>query len=158
VEDKMKIIIRPFRPGDIDAVIRLWRECRLVVPENDPAKDIRRKKKEHPELFLVVLADGELVGSVMGGYDGHRGAVNYLAVAPSYQWQGIGRMLMRVLEAKLRKLGCAKINLFVRKSNDAVGAFYRKIGFDRNEVGIPFGKRLSSDNPKRKIPQDILGE
>jgi ribosomal protein S18 acetylase RimI-like enzyme len=150
VEDKMKIKIRTFRPMDKKVVTQLWRECRLVVPENDPAKDIRRKKNEHPELFLVALVNGKLVGSVMGGYDGHRGAVNYLAVAHSCQRQGIGRMLMRTLEAKLRKLGCAKINLFVRKSNQTVGAFYKKIGFDRNEVGVPFGKRLSSDNTKKR--------
>jgi ribosomal protein S18 acetylase RimI-like enzyme len=141
----MKIKIRPYRPGDKKTVIRLWRECRLVMPENDPAKDIRRKQGEHPELFLVAVFNGWLVGAVMGGYDGHRGAVNYLAVAPLYQRQGIGRMLMGELETKLRKLGCAKINLFVRKSNTKVMAFYKKIGFDRNEVGIPFGKRLSSD-------------
>jgi ribosomal protein S18 acetylase RimI-like enzyme len=141
----MKIKIRSFRAGDQKAVVRLWRECALVVPENDPTKDIRRKKNEHSELFLVALADGQLVGTVMGGYDGHRGAVNYLAVEPAFQRQGIGRLLMKTLEAKLRKLGCAKINLFVRKSNAKVGVFYKKIGFDRSKVGIPFGKRLSSD-------------
>ncbi len=146
----MKIEIRPFRPKDEKAVIGLWRECRLVVPENDPAKDIRRKKNEHPELFLVALADGELVGSVMGGYDGHRGAVNYLAVKPAMQRQGIGRKLMAELEAKLNKLGCAKINLFVRVGNAGVGAFYGKIGFGKNKTAIAYEKRLINDGLKNK--------
>jgi ribosomal protein S18 acetylase RimI-like enzyme len=147
---KMKIKIRPYRQSEQRAVIRLWWECGLVVPDNDPAKDIRRKKNEHPELFLVALAEGQPVGAVMGGYDGHRGAVNYLAVKQPLRRRGLGRRLMKTLEAKLRKLGCAKINLFVRKSNAKVGTFYRKIGYGRNAAGIPFGKRLSSDISKKR--------
>lgn len=133
-------------------MVRLWKECGLVVPENDPAKDIQRKMKDHPELFLVALGDGELVGSVMGGYDGHRGAVNYLAVLPTRQRRGIGRMLMAELEGELQKLGCPKINLFVRMSNAAVGSFYGKIGFQLNQVAIAFEKRMIHDGLESDHP------
>jgi ribosomal protein S18 acetylase RimI-like enzyme len=143
----MKVIIRPFRSADTKVVIQLWKDCGLVVPDNDPLKDIKRKKKEHPELFLVALKGKEIVGVLMGGYDGHRGAVNYFAVAPAHQRQGIGRLLMGAVEKKLNRLGCPKINLYVRVSNEPVRVFYEKLGYAQNTAGISFGKRLVLDDP-----------
>ena len=74
--------IRPFQPADEAAVIALWEACKLTRPWNDPRKDIARKLAVQPELFLVGTVDGEIVATVMAGYEGHRGWVNYLAVAP----------------------------------------------------------------------------
>jgi ribosomal protein S18 acetylase RimI-like enzyme len=142
----MKIKIRPFKTNDSKDVIQLWKDCGLVVPDNDPAKDIKRKRKEHPELFLVALDGRRIVGVLMGGYDGHRGAVNYFAVAPDYQRQGIGRLLMTSVEKKLFRLGCPKINLYVRVGNELVMAFYEKHGYSRNTGGISLGKRLVTEN------------
>ncbi len=141
----MKVKIRPFRSTDTKAVIQLWKICGLVVTENDPLKDIKRKRKEHPELFLVALRGKELVGALMGGYDGHRGAVNYFAVAPACQRQGIGWLLMEAVEKKLARLGCPKINLYVRVSNEAVRVFYEKLEYVQNTGAISFGKRLVKD-------------
>ena len=76
-----KISIREFWERDESAVIDLWHRCGLVVPANDPAKDIARKLQVDRDLFLVGIVDNEIVASVMGGYEGHRGWVNYLAVA-----------------------------------------------------------------------------
>ena len=73
---------REYRLEDLDAVIALWTECGLVVPHNNPERDIDRKLKVDPDLFLVGIAGGELVATVMGGYEGHRGWINYLAVRP----------------------------------------------------------------------------
>lgn len=143
----MKVKIRPFRSTDAKVVIQLWKDCGLVVPDNDPLKDIKRKRKEHPELFLVAHKGKELVGVLMGGYDGHRGAVNYFAVSPAYQRQGIGRLLMEAVEKKLTRLGCPKINLCVRVTNEPVRVFYEKLGYAQNTAGISFGKRLVKDDP-----------
>src|SRR4051812_14802250 len=97
--------IRPFHFSDEIAVIDLWRRCALVRPQNDPAKDIRRKLQVQPEMFLVATRDdGKIVGSVMVGYDGHRGWINYLAACPDYRLQGIGRALMNEAERLLRGL------------------------------------------------------
>ena len=137
----MQIEIRAFKSGDEKAVIRLWHDCGLVVPDNDPLKDIQRKQGEHPELFLVAVGDGEIVGTVMGGYEGHRGWVNYLAVAPIQRKTGIGKMLMKDIEARLLKMGCPKINLQVRETNADVRTFYEKIGYAQDKV-ISYGKRL----------------
>ena len=136
--------IRPFELKDEEQVIALWQECKLVVPWNDPKKDIQRKLKVNPELFLVGEVDGDIVGSIMGGYEGHRGWVNYLAVSPSYQNKGYGRQLMNAVEKKLEKMGCAKVNLQVRETNLEVIEFYKAIGYDLDHV-IGMGKRLESD-------------
>jgi len=142
----MAVEIRIYQTNDEAAVVQLWLDCGLVVAENDPHKDIQRKRGEHDELFLVALQEGRLVGAVMGGYDGHRGAVNYLAVHPSVQRQGIGRSLLGTLEKQLRQLGCPKINLYVRVTNAQVRNFYEKLGYFENTQAVSFGKRLMDDS------------
>lgn len=81
--------IRPFRESDQDAVVTLWRECGLVRPWNDPVQDIRRKLGMQRDLFLVGSMDGRLVATIMVGYEGHRGWVNYLAVAADWACPGL---------------------------------------------------------------------
>lgn len=137
--------IRPFNLADSEAVIAVWEACQMTVPWNDPHKDIARKMQVNPELFLVAEGvNGRILGTVMGGYEGHRGWINYLAVSPDCQGQGIGRALMAAVEAKLAALGCAKINLQVRSSNRAVIQFYGHLGYHIDDV-ISLGKRLISD-------------
>ena len=113
---------------------------------SDPRRDIARKLTVQPELFLVAERGGRLVGSAMGGYDGHRGWVNYLAVAPDCQRGGIGRALMQQLEQALTARGCPKLNLQVREGNDAVIAFYERLGYG-NDRTVSLGKRLIPDLP-----------
>ena len=136
--------IRPFETPDEGAVIALWSACGLTVPNNDPAKDVARKLKVLPELFLVGEVDGDVVGSVMGGYDGHRGWVHYLAVHPEHQRRGYGRQVMTELEGSLISMGCPKLNLQIRDTNAEVAQFYAAIGYTE-EPRISFGKRLISD-------------
>ena len=137
--------LRPYQHNDKDELIALWRECGLLAPQNDPSKDIARKLKVDPDLFLVGLIDNKLVASVMGGYEGHRGWVNYLAVKPSQQRKGLGQQLMQEIEILLKQKGCPKINLQVRTSNPSVIAFYQAIGYADDNV-VSFGKRLEQDS------------
>jgi ribosomal protein S18 acetylase RimI-like enzyme len=124
-----------------DGVVELWRKCGLVVPQNDPVVDIQKKVDFQPELFFVALVDGNVIGSIMVGYEGHRGWISYLAVLPCYQKQGYGRKLVEKSIGELEKLGCLKVNLQVRKTNLSVIDFYKHLGFkDDNVVGL--GKRL----------------
>ncbi len=137
--------IRTFRLQDQDAVIRLWKDCGLVNPQNDPAKDIHRKLSIQPALFLIGEdSNGKIIASIMGGYEGHRGWINYLAVHPSCQRRGFARLLMQEIEIRLQEMGCPKINLQVRDSNADVLAFYHAIGYLQDPV-ISFGKRLEQD-------------
>jgi len=138
------MLIRPFARTDRAATIALWRRCELVRPWNDPDRDIDRKLAVDDGLFLVGERDAELVAAMMVGYDGHRGWVNYLAVDPGLQGQGIGRLLMQEAERRLEAIGCPKLNLQVRNENEAVLAFYRALGY-RVDAAVSLGKRLIPD-------------
>jgi ribosomal protein S18 acetylase RimI-like enzyme len=138
--------LREFADADEDAVVELWRRCGLTRPWNDPHKDVARKRRVQRELFLVAERDGAIVGSVMGGYDGHRGWVNYLAVDPALRRAGLGRALMAEVEARLRALGCPKLNLQVRNENREALAFYERLGFSV-DAAVSLGKRLVRDEP-----------
>lgn len=137
--------IRPFQLEDEEAVISLWRRCDLVRPSNDPHKDIRRKLKVRPDLFLVGVLDGRIAASVMAGYEGHRGWLNYLAVAPEHQRRGFARAIVTEAERLLREAGCPKINLQVRTANKGVIEFYRRVGYSVDDV-LSMGKRLERDD------------
>ena len=125
-----------------------WSPCgsaaSLTRPWNDPHKDIRRKLAVRPDLFLVAEVDGAIVGTVMAGYDGHRGWINYLGVNPACRRRGIGRALMDEAERLLRAAGCPKINLQVRTANAEAIEFYRSIAFALDDV-VSMGKRLEAD-------------
>jgi len=140
----MELKIRPFVPSHEEAVVQLWTDCGLVVPWNSPQRDIQRKLKVQADLFLVAGFENRIIATVMVGYEGHRGWINYLAVHPEYQRRGIARRMMDEAEAKLRAIGCPKINLQVRSSNTGVIEFYKKIGFKLDDV-VSFGKRLQPD-------------
>jgi ribosomal protein S18 acetylase RimI-like enzyme len=135
------MVVRTYRETDEEAVIALWHRCQLVVPWNDPHEDIAAKMAFQPELFIVGEIDGRVVATAMAGYEGHRGWINYLAVDPNLRRQGIGSAIMRRAERALCALGCPKINLQVRESNEAVIAFYEQLGFSQ-EQRISMGKRL----------------
>jgi ribosomal protein S18 acetylase RimI-like enzyme len=126
-------------------VVQLWTDCGLVVPWNNPHHDIQRKIDVQPELFLVGCLADKIVATVMAGYDGHRGWINYLAVHPDHQHTGIGRRMMEAAEIRLQAAGCPKINLQVRCTNTKVIEFYKKIGYTLDDV-VSFGKRLKADD------------
>ena len=136
--------IRPFEASDTESVVMLWRVCGLVVPQNDPHRDIARKVENSPELFFVAEVDGQIVGTCMAGYEGHRGWINYLAVHPEHRGHGWATRMMAEAESALRRLGCPKINLQVRRSNMAILSFYDGLGFVEDEV-VSMGKRLITD-------------
>lgn len=138
------LLIRPFKEGDEEALVSLWNMCKLTVPWNNPYKDIARKLKVQAELFLVGYLEDKLIASVMAGYDGHRGWINYFAVHPDFQARGYGKQLMDNVENGLRELGCPKINLQIREGNDKVFSYYQKLGFVE-EKRINMGKRLEDD-------------
>jgi ribosomal protein S18 acetylase RimI-like enzyme len=138
------LVIRSYHPQDEAAVIELWLQCNLVVPQNNPERDIKRKLRVNPEWFLVGVLGGHIVATCMAGYEGHRGWINYLAVSPHHRRQGIGTRIMEEAEKKLSAAGCPKINLQVRETNRAVIQFYERIGYTRDLV-VSMGKRLEND-------------
>ena len=142
--------IRTYEEQDRNSVIVLWHECGLVVSQNDPDKDINRKLKVDADLFLVGVETDEVgndivVASVMGGYEGHRGWINYLAVSPNHQRKGYGQAIMKAVESRIQAKGCPKINLQVRNTNQAVIEFYAALGYGHDNV-VGLGKRLEKDD------------
>jgi ribosomal protein S18 acetylase RimI-like enzyme len=137
--------IKPYHTDNQQAVINLWQTCNLVVAWNDPVKDIQRKMLVDPDLFLIGQLSEDIVATVMGGYEGHRGWINYLAVSPEHQRKGYARAMMQQVEVLILQKGSPKINLQVRSNNIDVIQFYQAIGYDiENAVGL--GKRLIPDN------------
>lgn len=103
--------IRVFRQEDFEEVITLWERCDLLRPWNDPEMDIERKVNHDVSLFLVAEVSGEVVGTVMGGYDGHRGSAYYLGVHPEFRGRGIANALLNRLEKNSSLAGVRKSKL-----------------------------------------------
>ncbi len=139
------MLIRAYQALDELAVVTLWQACELTRPWNDPRKDIARKQQVRPDLFLIGEVQGQVIASAMFGFDGHRGWVNYLAVAPDHQRQGHAKAMMAHGETLLLASGCPKINLQVRASNTSVLAFYQSLGY-QDEPVASMGKRLILDH------------
>lgn len=142
--DSGAVEIRPFEDTDEDAVAALWREVFPGDPPwNEPSLVMARKRAVQRDLFLVATVNGALAGTAMGGYDGHRGWVYSVAVRADSRRRGIGARLMARLESALMDMGCPKMNLQVRAGNEAVVAFYRRLGYTV-EQRVSMGKRLQS--------------
>jgi len=138
----MTLQIRAFRDGDRAEVVELWAEAFPDEPGHNASSDmIDRKLRVQPELFLVAIVDGRVVGTAMAGFDGVRGWLHRLAVRVSARRRGIGAQLVRSVEDGLAALGCPKVNLQVRAENTSVVAFYRAIGY-AIEGRVSMGKHL----------------
>jgi ribosomal protein S18 acetylase RimI-like enzyme len=138
--------IRCFETSDTDAVVALWQEAfpeyrDTTRPHRNPHLSIANKMTTQPELFFVAELDRRLVGTVMAGYDGHRGWMYSLAVDASQRRHGIGTRLVAHAEAALAALGCPKVNLQVLAAKDEIRGFYEALGY-RADAVISLGKRL----------------
>jgi ribosomal protein S18 acetylase RimI-like enzyme len=136
-----ELSIRPCAPDDEAAVAALWRDVFTINrPWHDPLTDVRRKAAQTDELLLVGYVGGVLIATVMIGYDGHRGWLYRVAVAPTQRRRGIGRAMIAAAEAELRRRGCPKLNLQVESANRDVVGFYERLGYaieDRVSMGKP---------------------
>jgi ribosomal protein S18 acetylase RimI-like enzyme len=140
------VIIRVFDERDTQAVLALWSEAfpeyaTLGKPQRDPRLSIRNKLAMQPELFFVGLLNERLIGTVMTGYDGHRGWLYSLAVAEDQRGNGYGRALVEHAERALASIGCPKLNLQIMANKPEAQGFYAKLGYQMDEV-VSFGKRL----------------
>lgn len=142
--NKAPIKLRNFKyPDDYDAVYELWKNSGsgIQLRKSDEPEEIQKKIQRDPDLFLVAEKNGEIIGSVLGGFDGRRGMVYHLAVSRDYRNRGIGAFLMNALEERLREKGCIRTYLLVTKDNQESIRFYEKRGWQRMDLYI-YGKNL----------------
>jgi ribosomal protein S18 acetylase RimI-like enzyme len=138
------LVIRNFDLAhDYQAVLTLWRASApgVHVGTSDTPEEIGKKLARDPDLFLVAEDAGQVVGVVMGGFDGRRGLVYHLAVAPAHRGRDLGAALMAELEARLKAQGCRKVYLLIRPDNAGVMDFYRKLGWAEMPVHV-MGKEI----------------
>lgn len=138
--------IRQFQyPHDYPAVRALWEsmEKGVHLGRSDTPSEIQKKLSRDPDLFLVAEADGQIVGTVIGGYDGRRGLLYHLAVHKDFRRNGLGSRLLAEVEARLRAKGCLKCYLMVTPDNPEAERFYQKRGWHFMDYVRPFGKELS---------------
>jgi ribosomal protein S18 acetylase RimI-like enzyme len=128
-----------------DQLVELWRQVfGYASAHNSPQFVIDKKLAVGDGLLFVAVADGKVVGSIMAGYDGHRGWIYSLAVLPGYRRRGLGSRLVQHAEEQLTLLGCPKINLQIMNGNEAVESFYRKLGYEA-EQRISMGKKIPAN-------------
>jgi ribosomal protein S18 acetylase RimI-like enzyme len=140
------VIIRIFDERDTQAVLALWAQAFPEYatpgkPQRDPRLSIRNKLAMQPEFFFVGLLEERLIGTVMVGYDGHRGWMYSLAVAEDQRGNGYARALVEHAERALAAIGCPKLNLQIMANKPETQAFYAKLGYQMDAV-VSFGKRL----------------
>jgi ribosomal protein S18 acetylase RimI-like enzyme len=134
------MIIRTYRESDHDAVVALWGRSLTTRPWNEPSEAIRRKLQVEREQFLVAEIEGQVVGTTIAGYDGHRGWIYSVAVDEKHRRKGIATAMIREAEQILKALDCPKINLQVMPNNPAAVALYQSLGYaveDRVSMGKP---------------------
>jgi ribosomal protein S18 acetylase RimI-like enzyme len=137
------IQIRQFvYPADYSGAIRLWQgmEKGVKVGRSDSPEQIEKKLQRDPDLFLVAESEGEIVGTIIGGFDGRRGLIYHLAVAASFRGRGIGSRLMDEVENRLRAKGCLRCYLHVTVDNDEAVSYYEKRGWKRMDHVYTYGK------------------
>ncbi|MBS4081172.1 GNAT family acetyltransferase [Pseudomonas rustica] len=127
------------------AVIALWETVfGYETAHNTPSLAIDKKLAVADELFFVALRDEGVIGTVMGGYDGHRGWLYSVAVHPAHRREGLGAKLVRHAEDALIARGCMKINLQIISANASVAAFYEALGYSI-EPRISMGKKIEAN-------------
>lgn len=138
----MGVTVAPAAPEDRDAIVALWGEAGLTRPWNDPVADFDLALGSPSSAVLAARVDGEIAGSVMVGFDGHRGWVYYLSVSSARRAEGVGRVLMHESERWLAGKGCPKLQLMVRRDNAQACGFYAALGYEVQDV-VTIGKRLA---------------
>ena len=140
------LAISAITDADVEPVVALWQRCGLTRPWNDPHADIALARRRDNSTVLIGREGGEIVATIMVGHDGHRGWVYYVAVDPDCQKRGHGRIIMAAAEDWLRAAGISKLQLLVRRENEAANAFYGSLGFELS-TSVMFQKWLDGRAP-----------
>ncbi len=124
-----EVELRACTMADHEAITSLWHSCGLHPSRTDTREALGRKLERDPELFLLAVADDEVVGTLLGTYDGRRGWINRLAIRHDWRGKGVADRLMAEVERRLVALGCEKVNLLIEPENGAAQGYYERLGY-----------------------------
>lgn len=129
---------------DYDRVLSLWKhiETGMTVGRSDTPEEIKKKLERDPDLFLVAERQDEIIGAIIGGFDGRRGMVYHLAVEQKHRKQGIGAALLAEVEKRLQAKGCLKVYLLVLDDNASAMHFYEECGWRHSKHDLVFAKEF----------------
>ena len=139
----MPVQIREFDIRDYELIVKLWNEAGLIIRPGDDLKSIQLKLERDRDLFLVARDKSEIVGSIMGGWDGRRGWIYHLAVKRSHQRRGIAKALVHEVESRLVAKGAKKVNAQVYQSNTTSLRFFKACGYEIHSDLVMIGKALT---------------
>ncbi len=137
--------VREFHyPEDYPAARFLWENAGsgIHLRRSDDPEQIQKKLQRDPDLFLVAEANGKLIGTVIGGFDGRRGLIYHLAVEASFRQHGVGSLLMDEVEQRLKAKGCLKCYLMVADDNEDAMRFYEARQWERMDTIYTYTKEL----------------
>jgi ribosomal protein S18 acetylase RimI-like enzyme len=138
-------VVRPFSfARDYERVLKLWQGivAGMHVGPSDAPEEIHKKLRRDPGLFLVAETNDDIIGTVIGGFDGRRGMIYHLAVHKRFRRQGVGGILLAEVEKRLQAMGCLKCYLLVNAGNAEAIRFYRHHGWREQEEDIVFSKEF----------------
>lgn len=139
-----KVVLQEFNyPTDYESVINLWKDAGtgIRIQRSDAPAEILKKIARDPDLFLIACLDNEIIGTVIGGFDGRRGMIYHLAVKSEFRSQGVASLLMDEIEKRLVAKGCIRCYLFVTPDNKNGIQFYENRGWEKMTI-LPYGKDL----------------
>ncbi len=145
--DWMKnITLRNWDPNDYSQACELWKKCGLTLGASDTEQEIQRLIDRNPDLSFVADLNGEIIGTVLGGFDGRRGLIHHLAVEEKFRGKGIGEALIVLLEEEMRKMKIVKINFWLESTNKSLINYYEKLGYTTRSL-ITLSKSFHPEEP-----------
>jgi ribosomal protein S18 acetylase RimI-like enzyme len=131
-------------PDDYGGMLKLWSamEIGVQVGRSDAPEEIQKKLQRDPDLFLVAEENHEIIGTIIGGFDGRRGMIYHLAVQANLRGQGIGTALLKEVEQRLQARGCKKCYLLITAENTDAVRFYEQQNWREMKNDRIFGKEF----------------